>query len=348
MRNKMAKPLIIPLFLPHQGCPHRCIFCNQGKAVGEGQPVITGEYVKELLSAYLKNDRRKDKGPVQIAFYGGNFTGIATARQRELLEMAGQFIGEGLVDGIRISTRPDYIDVAGLDFLKKFHVQTVELGAQSLVDSVLQRSRRGHTADDVRRALALLKGRGFETGLHLMVGLPGDSPESFAATVRETVALRPHLVRLHPTLVFTDTGLEEDWKRGDYRPLSMAGAISACKYALGEFAGAGIPVIRLGLQTTPEMEKPGSIVAGPYHPSFRCLVEEAVFMDLVYRLLAGQDTAGREVTFLLSPRDIATFRGQNNRNVKAIKEQYSLADLTLSIDAAQPRGRLKMTMNRVQ
>ena len=346
MRNGMAKPLIIPLFLLHQGCPHRCIFCNEGKAVGGGQPAITGEYLKATVAAYLKNGRRKDRGPVQIAFYGGNFTGIETARQRELLEMAGQFVGEGLVDGIRISTRPDYIDAAGLELLKEFHVQTVELGAQSLVDSVLQCSRRGHTADDVRQALALLKGRGFETGLHLMVGLPGDSPESFAATVRETVALQPHMVRLHPTLVFADTGLEAAWKRGDYRPLSMAGAIAACKYALGEFTGAGIPVIRLGLQTTPEMEKPGSIVAGPYHPSFRCLVEEAVFRDLVYRLLAGQDSAGREVTFFLSPRDISTFRGQNNRNIKAIKEQYALADLTLSIDPDQPRGGLKMTMNK--
>ena len=338
------KPLIIPLFLLHQGCPHRCIFCDERKAVGGRQPAITREYLQETVSACLKNGRPKAGGPVQIAFYGGNFTGIEKARQRELLEMAGLFVREGLVDGIRISTRPDYIDAQGLDFLREFHVHTVEIGAQSLADAVLLRSRRGHTADDVRQALALLKGRGFETGLHLMVGLPGDSPENFAATVREAVALRPHLVRLHPTLVFSGTGLEEAWERGDYRPLSMVEAVAACKYALGEFVRAGIPVIRLGLQTTPEMEKPGSVVAGPYHPSFRCLVEEAVFMEKVRRLLAAQDSAGREVTFFLSPRDVSTFRGRNNRNIKAIKEQYALADLKLSVDPDQPRGRLGMAI----
>jgi histone acetyltransferase (RNA polymerase elongator complex component) len=330
-------PLIIPIFVLHQGCPHRCTYCNEEKAVGACLPLITEAYLRETVSAYLTGSRRK-KRPVQIAFYGGNFTGIDRDRQRELLEMANVFIRQGQVESIRISTRPDYIDAEGLDFLKKFSVRTVEIGAQSLANDVLGLSRRGHTAADVRQAMDLLKSHGFETGVHLMVGLPGDSPAGFALTVAATIALAPHTVRIHPTLVLAGTELAEMWARGDYHPLSMAEAITACKQALSKFAAAGIPVIRLGLQTTPAMEKTGSIVAGPYHPSFRSLVDEAIFFDLAAQLLNGLNMGGGEATFYLSPGDASSFRGPQNRNLEAIKEKFSLASLALAVDPHQPRG----------
>lgn len=330
-------PLIIPIFVVHQGCPHRCAFCNEEKSVGAYPPLITEAYLRETVSAYLTGSRRK-KGPVQIAFYGGNFTGIDRERQRELLSMADVFIRQGLVGSIRISTRPDYIDAEGLDFLKKFNVRTVEIGAQSLTDAVLRLSRRGHTAADVRQAMNLLKSRGFETGVHLMVGLPGDSPAGFARTVAATIALSPHTVRIHPTLVFAGTELADMWARGDYQPLSMAEAITACKQALSKFTAAGIPVIRLGLQTTPAMEKTGSIVAGPYHPSFRSLVDEAIFFDMAAQLLNRLNTGGGEPTFYLSPGDVSSFRGPQNRNLQAIKEKFSLSSLALAVDPNQPRG----------
>ena len=334
-------PLIIPIFVLHQGCPQRCIYCNEEKAVGDGPLLITEAYVRETVSASLTGRRRK-KGPVQIAFYGGNFTGIDRERQRKLLEMATVFIKQGLVESIRISTRPDYIDAETLDFLEEFPVRTVEIGAQSLADAVLCLSRRGHTAADVLEAVQLLKRRGYETGIHLMVGLPGDSPDCFARTVEAVIALAPHTVRLHPTLVLAGTELAEMWARGDYQPLSMAEAITACKSALIKFAAAGIPVIRLGLQATPALETAGSIVAGPYHPSFRALVEETLFFDLAARLLNSSHNGGREVTFSLSPGDVSSFRGPKNRNIEAMKEKFSLATLTLAVNPHQPRGWLTM------
>ncbi|MDO8722137.1 MAG: radical SAM protein [Syntrophales bacterium] len=332
-------PLIIPIFVVHQGCPHRCIYCNEEKAVGEGAypSAITETSFRETVYYYLGNSRRK-KGPVQIAFYGGNFTGIDREYQRELLEMAGVFIRQGKVDSIRISTRPDCIDEACLDFLEGFSVKTVEIGAQSMVDDVLRLSLRGHSSSDIRHAVGLLKKRGFETGVHLMVGLPGDNPDGFALSVEETVALRPHTVRIHPTLVFSGTGLAEAFHRGDYKPLTMPEAIAACKYAVGKFTSAGIPVIRLGLQTTPEMEKAGSIVAGPFHPAFRSLVEEDIFFDMASLILSKLEIEGREVTFFLSPGDISSFRGQQNRNVKAIKNKFCLKAISLSIDPEQQKG----------
>lgn len=330
-------PLIIPIFVLHQGCPHRCTYCNEEKAVGDCPPLINEACLRETIASYLTGRRRK-KGPVQIAFYGGNFTGIDRERQQELLAMANVFIRQGLVESIRISTRPDYIAAEGLDFLKKFNVRTVEIGAQSLADDVLRLSRRGHTAADVHKAMELLKSRGFETGIHLMPGLPGDSPAGFARTVAATIALAPHTVRIHPTLVLAGTELAAMWARGDYQPLSMAEAITACKNALIRFTAAGIPVIRLGLQTTPALERPGSIVAGPYHPAFRSLVEEAIFFDMAARLLNGLNTRGGGATFYLSPGDVSSFRGPKNRNLQAIKEKFPLSALALAVDPDQPRG----------
>jgi histone acetyltransferase (RNA polymerase elongator complex component) len=335
-------PLIIPIFVLHQGCPQRCIYCNEEKAVGADQPRITEAGMRETVAAGLTGRRRK-KGPLQIAFYGGNFTGIDRERQRELLELANVFIREGLVESIRISTRPDYIDAEGLDFLKKYNVRTVEIGAQSLADDVLLMSRRGHTAADVSRAMELLQSRGLETGIHLMVGLPGDSSEGFARTVAATIALAPDTVRIHPTLVLAGTELAAMWARGDYQPLSMAEAVIACKQALSKFTAAGIPVIRLGLQTTPALEKPGSIMAGPYHPAFRSLVEEAIFFDMAAQLLDRLKSRGGEATCYLSPGDVASFRGPKNRNLAAIKEKFPQSSLTVAVDPNQPRGCLVVT-----
>ncbi len=330
-------PVIIPIFIVNEGCPHRCLYCCEETAAGPAPPAITEAYLRETILSTLKKNRRE---PVQIAFYGGNFTGLGRERQQELLEMAGIFIREGLAESIRISTRPDYIFSEDLDFLEKFHVRTVEIGAQSLVDEVLGLSRRGHTAAQVRQAVYLLKKQGFETGIHLMAGLPGDSPEGFAYSVEETIALRPHLARVHPTLVFAGTELASLWAQGNYRPLSMVEAIAAGKLALAKFAAAGIPVIRLGLQTTAEMEKPGRIAAGPYHPSFRSLVEEALFFDRAAALLSGGEVRGKEIVFSLSPRDISSFRGQNNSNIRSIKQRFGLKELTLAVDPRQSRGSL--------
>ncbi len=337
-------PLIIPIFIVHKGCPHRCIYCNEEKAAGDYPSRITEAYFRETVYSYLRNSRKRGE-PFEIAFYGGNFTGMDMEYQAELLSMAGAFIRQGLASGVRISTRPDYLDGERLDFLSEYSVKTVEIGAQSLVDEVLLMSRRGHSSSDVRRAAGLLKGRGFKTGVHLMAGLPGDSAEGFAFTVRETIALRPDMVRIHPTLVFQGTELAEAFYRGDYHPLSMAEAVAAGKFALMKFGAAGIPVIRLGLQTTPEMEKAGSVVAGPFHPSFGSLVEEAVFLDMASFLLSGKNVKDRKIAFAVHPRNVSRFRGQKNGNILALKRRFAPGEISLSAATGQPEGALILVIN---
>ncbi|MCX5855402.1 MAG: radical SAM protein [Deltaproteobacteria bacterium] len=263
----------------NRGCPHRCLFCNEQLTAGDRPERITEAAFTETVRTHLAGAGRKS-GPVQIAFYGGTFTGMVREEQRRLLKLAAPFLREGAADGIRISTRPDGIDAEGLDFLRSSGVTTVEVGAQSLHDEVLLRSRRGHTADDTVRALALLRQKGFETGIHLMAGLPGDSPGRFVETIERVIALRPDMVRIHPTLVLRDTPLAQAFREGNYLPLGLADAVALCKNALKALTAAGIPVIRLGLQTTRELEEPGAVVAGPFHPAFRSLVETALFLEM--------------------------------------------------------------------
>lgn len=331
--------MIIPFFIVYQGCPNRCIYCNVHKTAGNFSGRITEDNFRKTVHEYLSHPKRKRDG-AEIAFYGGNFTGMTKDYQAELLGFAGPFIEKGLVHGVRISTRPDTIDEEALDLMKQFGVTTVEIGAQSMVDEVLYLSNRGHGAADVSAAMEVLKERGFKTGIHLMAGLPGDSQSGFEYTIERTIALKPDMVRIHPTIVLEDTGLADLFLNGTYNPLSMPEAIDMCKYALRRFREANILVIRVGLQTTREMEMTGSVIAGPYHPAFRSLVEESIFLDMASAMLADRKMSEQEVIFSLAPKDISFFLGHKNQNMHTLKELFGLTAIDVSADPLQERGTL--------
>jgi histone acetyltransferase (RNA polymerase elongator complex component) len=335
--------MIIPLFVMYGGCPNRCIFCNVKKTAGNCRENVSAEALRETVLAHLATAGKKE--PVEIAFYGGSFTGMEQGYQAELLGMARSFVNRGLVGGIRVSTRPDYLGEDRIALLEEFGVTAVEIGAQSLVDDVLERAGRGHTASDVIGAVRRLKERGFETVVQLMAGLPGDTAERFDFTVGETIAMRPHAVRIHPTLVLAETPLAEASARGEYKPMTMAEAIETCKGALRRFAAAGIPVIRVGLQTTAEMEAEGGVIAGPFHPAFRSLVEESLFLDMAASLLSSVEGGNGEASFVLSPRDTSNLRGRKNSNIRLLKARYGLNSITIQSDPARERGSLALVMD---
>jgi len=354
-------PLIIPFFLMNRGCPHRCSFCNERLSAGNRPERISDAAFSATVRAHLESAcigrKRQTRDPVQIAFYGGTFTGMEREEQRRLLGLAAPFLREGKVDGIRVSTRPDGIDAGCLDLLRSSGVTTVEVGAQSLDDEVLLRSRRGHTAADTVRALNMLKDRDFKTGLHLMAGLPGDSPDRFAETIVRVIALHPDMVRIHPTIVLRDTPLAEAFREGNYIPLGLAEAVDLCKNALKKLTSAGIPVIRLGLQTTKELEEPEAVVAGPFHPAFRTLVEAALFLEMAAALLeptgpedgfpailpAEKGAGGLTVHFVLSPADVSNFCGRRRENIVTLKRRFHLEDIRIATDPALPRHTLVRT-----
>jgi histone acetyltransferase (RNA polymerase elongator complex component) len=337
----MTAPRIIPIFLPYQGCRQRCIFCNEKIATGLSPAEMSEETVQKTVALYSAQPKPKNS-PVQIAFYGGTFTGMAEQEQVRLLRMVQPFLQSGQVDSLRISTRPDEIDEDRLDLLRRHGVKTVEIGAQSLVEDVLWRSRRCHTVDDVFSSVERLRRKGFEVGIHLMAGLPGDSPQSFVTTIERALLLQPDTVRLHPTLVFRDTVLETLYAKGQYSPLSLDEAVRQSRYALLSLEKAGIPVIRIGLQTSPEMECPGNIVAGPFHPAFHSLVSATIFREMASVLLADTSTGEGTASFLLSSRDVSDFRGHKNENISFLAEGFRPKAIRISGEPDYPRGWLTL------
>ncbi|MCX5826974.1 MAG: radical SAM protein [Deltaproteobacteria bacterium] len=323
--------MIIPFFIQNRGCPHRCVFCNQQISGDQGPADWTDESFHEKIRAFLASRARKAKPAkeVQIAFYGGNFTGLAAAEQDRLLGLAHCHVEKGAVEGIRISTRPDALHIIDMERLAAFGVKTIELGAQSFVNSVLEASQRGHNAEDVECAVELLKSNGFEVILHLMVGLPGDNRRGFGETIARTIARRPDGVRIHPTLVLTDTPLAEDFRRGRYQPLSLGEAVDLCKEACRRFQKAEITVIRLGLQTTDMMTSPGAVLGGPYHPAFGSLVAEALWLERALTLLDGADVRDKRLIMYVPARQESAFRGNKNRNIELLQKQFQFAALEI-------------------
>lgn len=251
----------IPVFVAHLGCLNDCVFCNQKRITGtDGK--MTAQKCAEIIEEWLPFI----KGEAEIAFFGGSFTGIPLKEQSELLSVAASYLSDKRITGIRLSTRPDYIDGAVVNNLLKYGVTTVELGAQSTNDKVLSLSKRGHTRKDIFNASYVIKESGIDLGLQMMTGLPGSDNEKDLKTCLDFIKMAPSQVRIYPTLVLKDTCLLELYKKGEYKPQTLDEAADLTARLYDRFDSSGIKVIRMGLQPSESLDK--SFVAGPYHPSF--------------------------------------------------------------------------------
>jgi len=282
-----TRPLIIPVFLPHAGCPHRCAFCNQTAVTQASQPIFSPEKLQSKIEKFL-HFNRKPRHPVQIAFFGGNFLGLKENDIISLLDEAEKFVSKGTVDSIRISTRPDTIYEKRLNALKEYSVSTIELGVQSMDDQVLAAAKRGHTASDTQRAVTLLKEKNYEIGLQMMVGLPGDNDIKSMTTGRRIADLKPDFVRIYPTIVLSDSLLARWYAEGKYTPLSLEACVTLVKQLFLLFKDEQIPVIRMGLQASEELENSSTVLAGPYHPAFGHMVHSEIFLDMAISILESE------------------------------------------------------------
>ncbi len=358
--------MIIPFFIPHSGCPHQCVFCNQKNITGEQKPpdpasipakieaflntsaqsskakaVIPGltrnpAPFENPLDSRVRGNDEQCKKDVHVAFYGGSFTALPFEQQQSYFDAVEPFISSGRINGIRVSTRPDCITSYILTLLKNRHVSVVELGVQSMNEHVLTLSGRGHTAADTVNAVGLLNEFGFSIGLQLMPGLPGDSAERFNETVGTVIELKPDFVRLYPVLVIKGTPLEELFRDGRYTPLSLDDAVSLCRTALMRFGEAGIEVIRIGLQPTAELERPGTILAGPYHPAFRQLVESSLFLEKMRDILKNKRGESDTAVILVNPKDISSAIGQRRSNIGVLKKEFRLNTIRIARDPGVP------------
>ena len=322
----MSEQYIIPIFVPHLGCPNDCTFCNQKSISGQTKQV-TGEDVKRTIEEYLKSFKDESLHK-EVAFFGGSFTGVEENKQKELLEAAYEFVKTKQIQSIRVSTRPDYIDKEKLKLLKKYGVKTIELGVQSTNDYILKKCKRGHTFEDVKKASKLIRRYGFVLGHQMMVGLPESTKLDELNTAKDLAKLKPKIVRLYPVLVIKGTELEKEYESGEYEPIPLSQAVERCKELYYFFTNKKITVIRMGLQNTDIISDPknakSEVVAGPYHEAFGQLVEDSIWYDAILGKIKKFNVKVKEIEIKINPENINNVVGHKKENVKKLKDLYDV------------------------
>ncbi|MFH2060583.1 MAG: radical SAM protein [Pseudomonadota bacterium] len=339
------KPLVIPIFIPHSGCPHQCAFCNQSIITNEKPGLPNKDSIKKIISQYLNYKGKRKK--VELAFFGGNFLGLEHDEITELLGLIFPYIKEKKINGIRFSTRPDTISQASLDLIRPFPISAIELGVQSMNNRILSLSKRGHTSEDTILAIGLLKENRYKTGVQVMAGLPGDNETSLLDSTKKVADLEPDFARIYPLLVLKKSLLEQWFKKGDYVPLSLEKSIHLVKKMVHIFESRKIKVIRVGLQASEVMEDDSMVVAGPWHPAFGHLVFTQIMVDhacvKIDQYLAEEqpdaksdaqpnDKPSAKIAQLIlnvHSKSESRLRGDKNMNLKQLKCKYP--DVNISI-----------------
>lgn len=332
----MKKHAIIPIFIPHEGCPNDCVFCNQKKITARQNPVHA-EDVRNIIEQYLPTLQGRGLDTIETAFFGGSFTGIPIEQQSQYLSVAKEYKDNGLIDKIHLSTRPDYINKAILDNLKHYGVDIIELGVQSFDDTVLKASNRGHNSEIVYKSSALIKSYGFDLGIQLMVGLPGDTHDKAIYSAKEAVKIGPSIARLYPTIVIDDTELFNMYLRGDYKPLSQQEAIYTTKEMYKILDKAGITIIRVGLKSTDIINKDGAITGGTYHPAFRQLVESEIAKEILEEKLNKYITNSKltqSFTFESNEKCFSNMIGNKRSNKTYFTNKYPNVIFKYSVNSS--------------
>jgi len=317
---------IYPVFIPHAGCPHRCLFCAQDRIANRSavpEAVEVAAWLEKTLPL---------RGEGEVAFYGGTFSLLPVARQEQYLAEAQRLVADGRVAGIRISTRPDALGDSCLKRLKGSGVTTIEIGCQSFSAAVLMAAARGHTPADCLSAIQRCRHAGMSVGVQLMPGLPGGDAQEAVQSLRRALDLKPTFVRIYPTVVIAGTGLAELWKAGYYQPWALDQAVDVCADMLQICRFAEVPVIRLGLQHDEYLE--ANILAGPYHPAFGQLVRSRL-----WRRALG-DLGSRAEHLVINPADLSDALGHRGENREWLAQQGTV--VRLSSDQHVERGFLRI------
>ncbi|MCR4442354.1 MAG: radical SAM protein [Peptococcaceae bacterium] len=336
----MDKFLVVPFFIPHAGCPFTCVFCDQRKISGVKHamsPVSVAPVVKKYLQTV-----KEIPAKVEAAFFGGNFTGLPLEEQKRWLEAAAELKRAGIITGIRLSTRPDFIDETKARLLNEYGVTAVELGVQSLDEDVLEKSYRGHTAADTSKATETLRKYGFEIIYQLMLGLPGDNARTARTTALKTICSRPDGVRIYPALILKGTTLACWYEKGIYRPWSLEETVEIGSQWFALFSLYGIRIIRMGLQASENLTLENDLLAGPYHPAYGELVESRLFLKQLTEIFCLAGCPPGKTVVMFNPRDISKVVGQRKENLAHLKERFPHSEIGLANDPGIPAGDLAL------
>ncbi len=312
----MKKHSNIPIFIPELACPHQCVFCNQEEISGT-HSIPQPEDVRDIVEQYLAT--MPENRSINIAFFGGSFTGLPVDLQEQYLKEAFGFVKNGRISGIRLSTRPDYINRTALELLKKYGVTTIELGVQSTNREVLNKSGREHTFEDIRGASNLICKNGFDLGLQMMIGLPGDSYDRSIQTANDIISLGAGNTRIYPAVVIKRTAMEKMYQEGKYVPLTLKQAVEWTKDIVHIFEKNNVSIIRMGLHPSEELVIGKSLIAGPFHAAFKEMVMTKIWKEIIDTEL--NDITSKKIKISVSSRQIHNAIGYRQTNREQLKSR---------------------------
>lgn len=309
----------IPVFIPHLGCPNQCVFCNQRSISGVSE--FRSDNVRKIIDDALLTIPQDAE--VEIAFFGGSFTGIDSELMIDLLQIGKSYIDAGVVASLRCSTRPDYIDENIISILKQYGVRTIELGLQSISDKVLENTKRGHYFQAEESACKLIVNSGLNLVGQMMIGLPGADVQSELDTARFIINAGARGARIYPTVVFRDTELCNMTLCESYQPLSIDEAVARSAAVFGLFVDAGVEVIRIGLQSSDGLIGEDTYVGGPNHPALGELVIGEYFYEKIEKAISGVEISEDTEIKIVVPRgSLSKVVGHNKKNKTRLMEKY--------------------------
>ena len=338
-------PLIIPIFIPHSGCLHKCIFCNQNLIANKKtKETINKKHIDKTIKQYLKYKNKRLE--VELAFFGGNFLGLSSKNIIEMLDFAETYIHEKQINKIRFSTRPDTITKKNLELIEPYNISTIEIGVQSMNNKVLKASKRGHTKADTICAINLLKKYPFKTGVQVMIGLPEDNEKRLIKGIKQLALLKGiDFARIYPLIVFENTVLAKWYKQKKYHPLSLKKSIDLTKKVYLIFKKARIKVIRMGLQTSDIIEDKSNAIAGPWHPAFGHLVFSSLFYDNICdKINSSLDLLiAKNLVLIVHPNSESRLRGNKNSNLKNLNIKYPDLKFSITCDKKISKNKVLIT-----
>ena len=319
---KKEKTRLLPFFIPHIGCPYICVFCNQPRISGQ-QEMVSVDTIRRAIREAISEQGHK--GQWEVAYFGGSFTSIPQEVQNTLLEPATEAFQQGLIQGIRLSTRPDAIREDRLKELYTSGVRTIELGVQTLEESMLVEAKRGHTVEDVEQACKMIREEGITLGIQLLPGLPGETWTTLVKTAVKAGQLQADLCRIYPVIVIEDTELADRVREGSYVPLTIEQAVTYSAFLKSYLEGKGTQIIRVGLQSTEDFDAGRGIVGGPYAAAFGELVVNYEWRQQIQQTIEEHlEVFGVIHKVILEyPRPFTSkIRGLKNRNIEYFRQEY--------------------------
>ena len=344
----MKREYVIPIFVPHLGCSNDYSFCSEN-SINDKQKMLTTEDIKSTIDYFLKNIKDKNAYK-EVAFFGGSFTQLDEKLQEDFLKIVYNYLKVNKIDSIRVESRPNYINKKVLKLFKKYKVKTIELGVQSSNNYILNKIESKYTFEDVKKASKLIRWNGFKLGLQMIVGLPDSTKIDDINTAKALIKLKPKMVRIYPVLVVKGSKLEEEYNNGKFQPITLVQAVETCKELVSLFNKKHINIIRIGLQNTEEITDLGvearQVVAGPYHPAFRQLVESGLWYDAIVEKIKKLNVKVKEVEVTVNPIDADNVIGHKKENVTKLKDVYDV-DLILNQSKDVKQGKSKIEIVKV-